>query len=236
MSRLGAGAAPLVVIFHALDLEAARVRAPGWTEIRCRPEALAVPQRPTVAWVRTGMGVDAARRTVDAIPDVPIEAAVCTGFAGALANHLSARTLIVGDPLLDASGAEHATPLAGQLAGAAQRANLACLRGALVTVANVADTPEEKARLHRELGALAVDMESAALAAALAERGIPAAAARVVLDTAAEEIPASLGALWRQPSLLLTSARIVARMRPCARISGRLLEAWLAGGLTPAEP
>ena len=233
MSRLRA--APLVVVFHALDLEAARVRAPGWTEVRCRPEELAAPDRPTLAWVRTGMGIDAARRTVGAIPDIAIEAAVCTGFAGALAHDLAARRLVVADPLLDAAGKAHETPLADSLAGAARRANLDCTRGALVTVPHVADTPEEKARLRDALGALAVDMESAALAAALAERGIPAAAARVVLDTAAEEVPASLGALLRRPGLLVSSARIVARMRPCARISARLLEAWLTHELPAAE-
>lgn len=235
MSRLGAGTAPLVVVFHALDLEAARVRAPGWSELRCRPEEIRAPERPTVAWVRTGMGVEAARKAVESIPDVPIEAAVCTGFAGALAHDLDARMLVVADPLLDAEGATHATPLADALADAAHTANLGFTRGALVTVPHVAETPDEKARLRTSLGALAVDMESAALASALAQRGIPAAAVRVVLDTAEEEIPGSLGALWRQPGLLISSVRIAARMRPCARISARLLEAWLARGLPATQ-
>jgi nucleoside phosphorylase len=143
--------------------------------------------------------------------------------------------LVIADPLLDAEGRTQATPLAALLAETAHAAGLACRRGALVTVSHVADTPAEKARLHDELGALAVDMESAVLASALAARGIPAAAARVVLDTAEEEIPGSLAALWRRPGILVSSVRIAARMRPCARISARLLEAWLAGPFGAAQ-
>ncbi len=235
MSRLDPGAPPLVLVFHALDLEAARVRLPGWRVVRCRPGELTEPRAPTLAWIRTGMGIEAARRTVGEIPDLPIEAAVCTGFAGALARHLPPRMLVAADPLLDAEGRSYATPLAEALATAAERAGLACTRGALVTVAHVAETAEEKARLHAEMGALAVDMESAVLAAGLADRGIPAAAVRVVLDAAHEEIPSSLGALWRQPSLIVSGVRIAARMRPCARISARLLEAWLGRSATGPE-
>jgi nucleoside phosphorylase len=235
MSRLALDAPPLVVVFHALDLEVARVRAPGWRVLRCRPEELASPSVPTLAWIRTGMGVEAARRAVDAIPDVPIQAALCTGFAGALARDLTPRMLVVADPLLDADGRTQATPLAALLAETAHAAGLACRRGALVTVSRVADTPAKKARLHDELGALAVDMESAVLASALAARGIPAAAARVVLDTAEEEIPGSLAALWRRPGLLVSGVRIAARMHPCARISARLLEAWLGGPFGAAQ-
>lgn len=235
MSRLVPGSAPLVVALHALDLEMATVRAAGWRIVRCRPEELVAPSVPTLAWVRTGMGIEPARRTVDAIPDLPIAAALCTGFAGALAPDLLPRMLVIADPLLDAGGRTHATPLSGSLAEAAVVAGLDCRCAALVTVPHVVDSPAEKARLFDALGAVAVDMESATLVAAFAERGVSAAAVRVVLDTAAEEIPASLGAIWRRPGLLAPSLRIAARMRPCARISARLLEAWLAGRLPGSQ-
>jgi nucleoside phosphorylase len=227
VTRFRSDAPRLVVVFHALDLEAAAVQAAGWREIRCPAHELVPAEAPTLAWIRTGVGPAAARRVVAALPDVPIEAAICVGFAGALSRALSPRTVVVGDPLLDRSGGETPAPLADSLAMAARAAGLDCVRGGLVTVEEMAETSEEKARLREETNAIAVDMESAVLAAALAARGIPAASARVVLDTSEEEIPSSLGALWRRPSLLISGLRIAVRMRPCARISARMLEAWL---------
>ncbi len=204
-----------------------RCRRPAGARFDARRTSWSPAEAPTLAWIRTGVGPAAAQRTVAALPDVPIEAAICVGFAGALSRGLSPRTIIVADPLLDRSGRATPAPLADSLVAAAQAAGLDCVRGGLVTVEDMADTREAKARLREETNAVAVDMESAVLAAALAARGIPAAAARVVLDAAEEEIPSSLGALWRRPSLVASGLRIAVRMRPCARISARMLEAWL---------
>jgi nucleoside phosphorylase len=192
-------------------------------------------REPTLAWVRTGVGPAAARRALEALPDVRISAALCSGFAGALTSAVAPGTLVIADPLLDAAGRSQPTPLADVLAQTARAAGLTWMRGALVTVARVIDTPAEKHRLHRSLGALAVDMESAVLATALSARGIPAAAARVVLDAAEEEIPTRSAAFWRWPGQIVTGVRIARRLRPCARISARLLEAWLGGGIEPAQ-
>lgn len=227
MSLLRPDAPPLVVVFHALSVEAARVRAHGWRVLHRDAAALEAPREPTLAWIRTGMGPEAARRTALALPPLPIDAAILVGFAGGLAPALAPGTLVVADPLLDEAGHAVPTPLATALAETARAAGIACVRGALLTVGQVVETPSEKSRLHVAYGALAVDMESAILATVLSERGIPAAAARVVLDAAEESVPASLGAVFRRPAQIVTGLRIASRLRRCSAISARLLEAWL---------
>jgi adenosylhomocysteine nucleosidase len=65
-------------------------------------------------------------------------------------------------------------------------------RGELVTAAAVLTTPEQKARLYAETGALACDMESAPILAAARGQGWAALVVRAVSDDAREGLPAGL--------------------------------------------
>jgi adenosylhomocysteine nucleosidase len=193
-----------------------------------RPERLAPGRGPTLARIRTGMGTAAASRTVSRLPTVAVEAALLGGFAGGLDPGLAPGTVVVADPLLDEEGCTVPAPLAGELETAARAAGLSVRRGPLVTVARVAATSEAKQALRERTGALAVDMESAALAAGLAARGVPSGAARVVLDAAGDALPA-WGTGWLA-SMAQAAAwlRVGARIPGAARTSARLLESWLA--------
>jgi adenosylhomocysteine nucleosidase len=62
----------------------------------------------------------------------------------------------------------------------------------IVTVDRIVATPTEKARLHAESGAHAVDMESAAAEAVCRERSVPFLAVRAVSDTAAAALSPQL--------------------------------------------
>lgn len=72
------------------------------------------------------------------------------------------------------------------------QAGFEVVTGAIATVDRVARTPEAKQHLHAETGALAVDMESAHLAAAAARADIPFVTLRVVLDEYDETLPKSV--------------------------------------------
>ena len=67
--------------------------------------------------------------------------------------------------------------------------------GALATVAEVAATPEAKAKLRGATGAVAVDMESALILRAAAEAGYPGLVLRGVSDDAGDSLSPELTAL-----------------------------------------
>src|SRR5262249_61039775 len=67
--------------------------------------------------------------------------------------------------------------------------------GTLVTVEEIVATPEQKARLWVETGALACDMESAPILEWAAKRGFRAAVVRGVSDRASRGVSADLAAI-----------------------------------------
>ncbi|WP_230983131.1 nucleoside phosphorylase [Inquilinus limosus] len=108
------------------------------------------------------------------------------GIAGGLAPELATEDLVIGSAVATADAAYACDAgLAGRLAAALPGAVQGSVWGGDVIV----DTAAAKARLHRDSGAVIVDLESAAVARAAAGAGLPFGVLRAVADPAAHGLP-----------------------------------------------
>ena len=133
--------------------------------------------------VHTGIGEAAARQALqEALAAERPEAVISSGFAGGLASELQA-----GDLVADSSASS--PDLLAILPTTVRR-------GRILTASKPVDSPEEKNRLRRETGALAVDMETEAIASECARAGIPLLVLRIISDAADDSIPVPLEVAW----------------------------------------
>jgi 4-hydroxy-3-methylbut-2-en-1-yl diphosphate reductase len=160
---------------------------------------------------RTGMGPAKSRASAVALRSEPGDALMVLGFCGGLDAEARPGEVIVADEVLSAADEGH-VPVrlschgAEELVGALQRAGLSVRRGPIVGVGRIA-TGERREQL-RAAGALAVDMESAWLAAGAAGR--PFGVVRVVLDSPSHELfrPQAVGGALRAASALRRASAV----------------------------
>ncbi|MEJ0007493.1 MAG: hypothetical protein WDM77_14290 [Steroidobacteraceae bacterium] len=138
----------------------------------------------------SGMGPAAAARASLALVAAGAQGLLSFGLAGALDPGLRAGTVLLPDAVSDEAGTVHATsaPWRGRLAGVAA----AGIGGTLLSVAQPLMTAAAKSQAWTSTGAVAVDMESFAIAGVAQATGLRFAVARVVLDTATDSVPASV--------------------------------------------
>ena len=124
------------------------------------------------------------------------ELAIGTGVVGALSSGLKPGDLVLSDRIMmiDADGRvdERLAAVSDAHARAAGRsltmAGIDYSTGAILTSHRVLATGAEKRRAKESSGAIAVDMETAAIAAEAAARGIPFIAIRAVLDEVDDDV------------------------------------------------
>jgi adenosylhomocysteine nucleosidase len=156
-----------------------------------------------------GMGCERAARTALRLVHEGAGSLLCWGVAGALDPALRCGDVVLASEVISEA------PLALQLprlpptalpAHARLRTSDEWLRaletvlqpggrvvrGAILTRPEVACEVTLKARLFRETGAIAVDMESAAVGVVASLHGLPFMVLRVIADTAEESLPAAL--------------------------------------------
>lgn len=176
--------------------------------------------------VRSGMGRTrslrtAARLAADSDGSVPI---LIAGFAGALRDDLQPGDLVVADELRHADDTEpiRLSSAAEPVADVLRRRGLRALVGPIVSVERPASGPR-RGQLADQTGALAVDMESAWLAAGLTTAGSRPAVVvvRAILDTPEREI-------WRP---LATLAGVRLATRSLRRAAAAIEADWAPPGL-----
>ena len=131
---------------------------------------------------------------------------VSAGVCGALSPDLAEGDLVVPEAVVSGTRRQ-ATVLLPELRRA----------GTLVTVEEIVATPEQKARLWVETGALACDMESATILEWAAARGLRAAVVRGVSDRASRGVSADLAAVVEPDGRVRTTRAVrVVLSRPRA--------------------
>ena len=205
-----------------------------------------------VSGIGEGAAAAAARRLVLA----GATALASFGMAGGLDPTLVCGAVLLPEEIIAPNGAAVSATAAEwrQRLRAALPASCIVCGGRLLTSERPVANRQAKAAVWREARAVAVDMESAAIAQVARQAGIPFICLRVVVDTAFDEIPAAvlaasgggqlrlgrlLAALLRAPGdvggLIRLSARYRIAMRALASVvaPGSAARGVLIGGPTP---
>jgi len=154
------------------------------------------PGAAEITFHQSGPGAEHAEATARAAIAAGADALLAWGLAGGLVTNLSPGDVVLPERgLVPAGGEWHAEPRWHAALTALLGASFVLHTGPLVTAAEVVASPRDKRAMAQSLNAIAVDMESAAVAAVAAEAGVPFAAVRVVADTSADALPADV-AKW----------------------------------------
>ncbi len=192
--------------------------------------------------VQTGVGVAKARAASLRMMDSrPLDLAVSSGFACALTSAAIGDLLIGTEVIMRGSAPSLSEPAkvmacaqqpSAVAVRAAQEAGLAARSGRFATVPRVLWRAPEKREVAADTGAIGLDMESAAVGAAAAERNVPFLVVRAVSDLLDEDLPLDFNlflgqggwargavACLARPSALVGLARLRAQ---AAQASARL--------------
>ena len=195
----------------------------------------------------SGMGGAAAERGARALLGAGATALASWGMAGGLDPGLTAGTILLPHTVIGIDGSAIATARHWcERLDAALGALHPVARGALLSSTRAIGSIAQKATLHRETGAAAVDMESLAVASVAQAAHVPFIAVRVIVDGAGDVLPRAvtaaadsaghlqlwrlIGALARSPSDLAPLIRLARRYRAASRSLAAVAR---AGSLAP---
>jgi hypothetical protein len=193
--------------------------APCWARF-CGPAWL------TVLVLETGVGTGRARAALDWLLARPALANVVyrprlvlsAGFCGALDEQLRVGDVLLATEVADTHGRCRPTTWPGALPAGEWRPPLH--RGRLLTSPGLLADPGQKVALGQRHGALAVDMESAAVAEACAGACVPFACVRAVSDDARTALSPRLVALLAGGRV--SPLRLLTNLARAPRLAGEL--------------
>ena len=149
----------------------------------------------------SGIGGAAAAAAAAALVDAGVSALMTFGTAGGLDPALGAGSLVLPAEIVAQEGtswARFSTAMAWRERLSARfGAERAVARGPVLSSPTPVQTAAAKAALFRDSGAVAVDMESAAVACVAAQHKMPFVCVRVIVDTAADGLPQAVAAASR---------------------------------------
>ena len=147
-----------------------------------------------------GIGMDAARRAAEAVIALYHPALLqSVGFAGALDAGLRVGDIFSPAAVIDARDGS--------------RIDLEGGKGVLITFPVVADK-DQKVKLAQAYGALAVDMEAAAVAASARVNGLPFTATKVISDGLHSEMPETTSFIGPQGQFRTARFAVHVALRP----------------------
>lgn len=213
-----------------------------------RQQSLVLPPIPgragaLVVWSGAGSANAAScmRALLGSGPPYP-SAVIACGFAGGLKPEAAPGVAIVADSVCDSHG--HSWTADAALASAVTRAAESPLVTRILSSDTVLLTPAEKSAACATYGAGAVDMETAAIAAAAGEHGVPWCALRCITDGVEDYMPLDfnrlsgpggdillpriIGATLLRPWVIPGLIRLGARSSAAARRLAQSLSALLA--------
>jgi nucleoside phosphorylase len=201
-----------------------------------------------VIFCASGIGIQSARDAADVLlSNYSPEVVVCAGVAGALIDAVKFGDIIIGTEIFQAHLTTGAVPTRvfvkprfrlPDAALVSARARLA-IGGGIVTSDRVATTPEEKRAIFDKTAALAVEMETAAIAQVAFDRRVKFLAVRAISDDVGETLPAETNSLHRdgklqwgrvakavvaRPSVAKEMARLGKRAAQAADVLAKFLE------------
>ncbi len=144
-----------------------------------------------VAFAQSGMGPKLARKATQALIDGHSPAwIISAGFSGALQAGMKIGDIVVGNSIVDTAGNELAIDLK-----MAPDPAIGLHVGRLLMVERIVRTVEEKKTLAEQFGALAVDMESLAVAQVCRQAKTRFLAVRVISDDLSADLPAEISSV-----------------------------------------
>ena len=144
---------------------------------------------------------------------------VSAGVCGGLDPRLRSGDLVIPERVIDEAGVSHALRTTHHRA-AVSAAPTTAWTGPLVTTRDVVSTPGAKGSLFAASGAVAVDMESAVIAARAARSGYPALVIRAVSDDARHCLPPELTRLVTPEGRLRFAGAIALTVKRPAMLHG----------------
>jgi len=190
--------------------------------------------------VHSGMGFARARRATQALIDAHSPPWILScGFAGALLPEMKIGDIVTADAVIDTHGHELACGL-----GMPADPQHGLYVGRLLTADAIVRSVDEKKQLAEQFQAIAVDLESLAVAQVCRDAGVRFLAVRTISDDLSADLPpemlsvigesgsmrigAALGSLWKRPG----SIKDMWKLRESAHHAADRLATFLDGVVT----